>query len=841
MGSALLVTLAYSLRSEFRLSVGDLGDAPYLSGFNNDEPGAPRYRWTGRARLPENEPAVGNVSLPLSLNPNAQNKILVDVKAAANAPSVQINVNGVAVGQAPSVANQVKTLEFSLPQSIPAWDKTQVEIRAATFKPEGDSRRLGVQVSQVRLLTAPTLRWPPLEAFLWSFLLAGGMSLAALRLASSQKIAGRFRWNFFAPVVSVGAGLFSLLVALVLPGLMPRFVNLWYTSFWLFWLAVAALLLAGLLWYKIVIENLTKFLAALESSKTLARNILLGILAVYLLYAFSIIVQMDYIGHADYADNAVAARNIVQGKGYSLDYAAQFYQKYTLPRPADTWPPLQPFLIVPFFALFGPQVWAAKLPNLILVVVLALVIFGYGSRLFNKRAGLFAALLTLITVVPAFSPAPAFFETIAYPINDLAFTLLAFLAIVTLYLAATGEAKFWPLKKPPVENQSETETAPKRESWWAKNRDLQPWLVAGLCNGLFFLSKPSGGLLIGLVGLWLLGRKYLGRDRLNISWKALLVTAAVAGIVIAPYLLRNMIDFGTPLASTERYDAWLTKWYPPDDRIYDLFTPFSEKPLPNPRQLLEYGWDAMFTAVNNQFRKFFEDVLKGELYAPLLLFLAAVGIVAAPRRRAELLALVAAIFVVYLLFFNVFWHYEPRYFLTWLPWLNLLAGVGLFWLYDKIRAPNPEATESPARSSAAIWSAILAVAILFAPNLQALAEHGDAYTSGTGIVTTANWLKANTPADAVIMSRNVWELSFHSERKSVMIPNNATLPEIKKVMREYGVRYLQLDHLEPDDRTINRQWGQRQALWKLLDRKPEEGFKLVYDKGGLLVYEWNGN
>ena len=120
-----------------------------------------------------------------------------------------------------------------------------------------------------------------------------------------------------------------------------------------------------------------------------------------------------------------------------------------------------------------------------------------------------------------------------------------------------------------------------------------------------------------------------------------------------------------------------------------------------------------------------------------------------------------------------------------------------------------------------------------------MSNEGPGYTTGTGIVTTADWLRANTPPDAVIMSRNVWELSFHSERRGVMIPNNATLDQIKGVMRDYHATYLQLDHL--DARGINEVWGQRPDLAGLLDETPDyKGFKLLYDSGGLVVYQWNG-
>ncbi|HST04512.1 MAG TPA: glycosyltransferase family 39 protein, partial [Chloroflexia bacterium] len=104
--------------------------------------------------------------------------------------------------------------------------------------------------------------------------------------------------------------------------------------------------------------------------------------------------------HADYAENANIARSLVEGHGLTVDYTAQFYtDRPQLTHPADTWPLLQPLLIAPFFMLFGPETWAAKLPNLLILLALAWAVFYVGSRLWDRRAGLVAGLLTLLHTI----------------------------------------------------------------------------------------------------------------------------------------------------------------------------------------------------------------------------------------------------------------------------------------------------------------------------------------------------------------------------------------------------------------------------------------------------------
>ncbi len=827
LGAGLLLTAAYSLRSEFRLNIGGLGDGPYLSGFNGDEAGIPRYRWTGGPRLKPDVPAVGIVNLPIATVSGANNTLRFTLRAANDAPLVTVTINGVVAGETRAEPNTFKTVEFQVPTEAIGQDTTRVEISSKAFRPEGDSRFLGVQVAEVKLLTGPGLRRPPLDGLIWAWLYVTALAALLLRVAGME----RWRW-------ASGAAIVGLLPWLLLTLPLPDGLNLWYTPFYLPIIALIFAAIAGFVWREELSDGLGRFMENLETDARLGRNILIAALGLYLLYALIIILQMDFIGHADYADNAVAARNMVQGRGYSLDYAAQFYQAYKLPRPADTWPPLQPFLTVPFFAVFGPQVWAAKLPNLLLLPVLSLAVWYIGSRLFNRRAALGAALLLPVAVVPAFSNSPAFFEALAYPINDLSFTLLAFLLlggiVVSGQWSVVSDQKFT-IKQFKTQN-SKFKTIPSV---------LSPSILLGLVSGLLFLSKPSGAIFIGLAGVWVLGRKYFGRDKGAISGRSLLIWGGVALLVISPLLIRNLLQFGTPYFSTEQHDAWLTKWNPPDERIYDLFSPFSSKELPHPRQLLEYGWDNNLNAINNQFKKLYNHLLEGQLVPLLLLFLAVIGAIARPFRRSGFGGLLAISFLFYIILFSVLWHYEPRYYLVWLPWAYLFGLYGLSWLCDRITSSQSAEADAISHPKAGYWLTALGFLVLFLPGVNALVTEGPGYTTATGIVTTATWLKQNTVPDAVVMSRNVWELSFHSERKSVMTPNNADLNQVKNVMRQYGASYLQLDHLEADDRGVNRQWGQRAAFWPLLDRqggkaKGYEGFKLLYDKGGLLVYEWDG-
>ncbi|WP_245863537.1 ArnT family glycosyltransferase [Candidatus Viridilinea mediisalina] len=148
-------------------------------------------------------------------------------------------------------------------------------------------------------------------------------------------------------------------------------------------------------------------------------------------YQAWVVAYMPYLGHADYSDNAVVARNLAQGRGWVVDYVTQFY--YIIEgttRPQETWPLLQPVWIVPFFLLFGPEEWAAKLPNLLFNLLLLVLIYQIGTRLWDRRVGLTAAIFVLTNYL--------FFRLTIYVTSDLAFVVFSVGAIYCLYRAVGG-------------------------------------------------------------------------------------------------------------------------------------------------------------------------------------------------------------------------------------------------------------------------------------------------------------------------------------------------------------------------------------------------------------------
>jgi hypothetical protein len=260
----------------------------------------------------------------------------------------------------------------------------------------------------------------------------------------------------------------------------------------------------------------------------------------------------------------------------------------------------------------------------------------------------------------------------------------------------------------------------------------------------------------------------------------------------------------------QTYDAWVLKWEPPFDNIYRLYaTP------PGPGRLLSFGFDRLLDAVIQQFGRLGQDLAGGRFAEVPLLMLAGLAVALADERLRRLLGALAAASVPYLLFVLVYWHYEDRYVTYIIPWLSLLVVGGIGRLLALARLAGP----------AQYWSAsglIVCLLLLVVPaRTTQLVGKAERLTETHGDVIIAQWLAEATPADAVVMTRQPWQMSWHSQRLTVMVPAGS-LEDILTVARRYRVSYLQLDHLT--DRNYRRE-----AIAPLYEGREALGFTKVQE------------
>ena len=796
--------LLYHSTRQVTVEVGDVGDSPYVSGFYADEADLSyRYRWTkGNAEIRFDS---GGSAPSASVEVWAQAVLI----AGSNAPvSLTVTLNSSVLG-AVELLPRMETYSFDVGGRLNRDGSPVVGLESVTFRPPGDARDLGVKVDRV-ILRQPDSgqNFPPVSLLIWGSLLLGGLYLLALKPPPAWRA-----------VVGL-AGAAALLAVLAW---WPLLVHSYIVP------AAIVILLAGLAvamrpWHH-------RWPEAIEAvgNVRFARIAMLVAMALYGVVSLWTILNNDWIGHADYAENAVIARNLVQGRGLTVDYVAQFYKDYPgISHPAETWPLLQPLMIAPFFVLFGPETWAAKLPNLFIMLALAWCVFHVGSRLFDARVGLLAGLFALSH--------PYFFNSVLYPINDLAFTLFFFALAWVVWSRIS-----------PYSTTEETQVIDEPPRF--QSRDL---VLAGVLAGLLVWSKPSGAVLLLGLGIWVgwtWRRHYRSRGH-KVPWGGVAILIGTFGLVLLPLFVRNILTFGVPFYSTESYDASILRYWNGDQTLWErIYKVYVGGELPHPRWIIggKFGYDTLFDAIGRNIGWVWQRGVMGApgegdyVFGLIPLAGAMLGLGAATRRIGNLFGLVGLSLGLYALFVLGYWHFEGRYFQVVVPWLYLLLAWGLLWLWDRLRQRLGEGLGRA-------WGLLLlpiGVAALLGPNLDIIVKQVETDTRPTRFVATLNWIAANSSPSDVVMTRDPWELNWHSGRRALMIPFD-DLPTIERIAERYGVTMMQLggpvDRVDeercPESQVSGGPYptGSRPALGGLYCGVERPGYELVFKDGGGTIY-----
>ncbi len=669
---------------------------------------------------------------------------------------------------------------------------------------------------------------------------------------------------------ALGYGLVAAALALLVHTLAQLFA--WMGAFGrpLFWKIfpdslLYALLGSGVLLLVIVLgrEGLPRLADRLVAAIGSRRGALLLVSlfgAIWIGYAALVVSRMPYVGHADYSDNAVVARNLVAGRGWVVDYVTQFYRlNIGLTRPQETWPLLQPVWIAPFFLLFGPSSWAAKIPNLVFDAILLALVYHIGAWFWDRRVGLVAAIFVLTNYL--------FFRLTIYATSDLAFVVFSLGALYSLYRSqeARPEAEQLARKDRPATPLDRHPDLPAaRRLWpggfagWLAQFRAHRWpALSGVLTGLMMLQKPSGAMIALGMGLWFLGQRWAGsgatlRRGLNPASLArmlgpVILWSALALLVLSPYLVRNMRLSGEPVYSTERYDAWVLGYLGTSgdawEEIYRVFAPELGGPgLPDRSWILRWGFDKTLTKLATQVEELrdyvmpvwhglpgradwlFSDNERKNLASDMGAWLALIGAIGALRFRPRLLGLLVSAFTPYTVFMLTYWRTdEHRYWVMLIPWMALFGAWALWAGYDKLASLGDRRW--------APLGLILALAIvgsvvgfsrpdiankvryepqIWAPDLAAYA-----------------WLEAHTPEGTAVMTRAPWQLNWHTRRPAVMIPNTADRALLLWIARYYGAEYLVLENQQRVKGDAGR------LLAPLMDHNNQvgdvvEGFELVY-------------
>lgn len=491
-----------------------------------------------------------------------------------------------------------------------------------------------------------------------------------------------------------------------------------------------------------------------------------------LLWSHSYLVALQ---NPDAQDYAQIARHLARGEGFRtsvlpLNGLEWMRETGRLGSANGPWPnvhrfPMMPVVEAGFFRALGANDFSAALSSAVFFFATIPLVFLFARRLFPRRVGVLAAFLY------AFSGGP-----ISDSITGLTEPAAVFLFMAALYLV------LWP------------------RAWWAIP-------LAGALTGLGFLNRSSA-VLYGLPMLILVWRARPGRGA------AALATFIAPGALVAfPWLVRNFRLTGDPLFSlTTALMAPYMSSVSPSTHAWYLFQYQTAG-----RFLAEHPGAALgkwFVQVGGLFWAGVRKVGDVEWIVPLF----ALSILKRYDRRTEevrrwLLFLFGLHLLILPLLSNI-----PRYYVLFTPFIVLFAAEVIVGFMDAL-LPRPRAGQ---------W-------VLFVV-LGALPMFSWAFIVGpprkpreyrvrfeTRFENT-DWLRDNTPPDALIVSDIPWSVGWYADRRSLPIP-----PTPGEMLRfsDYGLRPDGI-YLKAPQRTIDTPNGWDQWRVAQYARRAPAGYRLAH-------------
>lgn len=438
------------------------------------------------------------------------------------------------------------------------------------------------------------------------------------------------------------------------------------------------------------------------------------------------------------------AQNLYRGRGFVEDMAWNYLTPLrTIPQPSNAyWMPLVSVLIYLSFLIFGAGFRAAQIPSLLFSGALPALAYVMGRDLFGAPRYAYAmAFLTLFSGV--------LFLYWVVPDNFAPFAFLGALTLMLLYKSLRGSLWFL--------------------------------AAAGATAGLAHLARPDGVLLLlvaEVCALLTVGRHRRGPLLLLLPLSAYL-------LVMAPWLWRNLVAFGTPFPLAGAKTIFLTEYN-------DIFSYGKELSL---QSYLAWGW---WNILRSKMVAGTENLLHlGELLLFYMLPFALVGLYLL-RRRLEYLPFFLYITLLYISMSFLFTFPGPRGgFLhsagVLLPFLAGAVLMGLDasvqWASRWLRHWNVVRAQRNLTIIMVAFSALASLGFLWRASL----TWDERYLLYENL---ASWLSANSQPGELAMLADPPGY-FYSSGKPSLVSTNNDLETTLEVAHRFGVRFLVVETAHP--------------------------------------------
>jgi hypothetical protein len=297
------------------------------------------------------------------------------------------------------------------------------------------------------------------------------------------------------------------------------------------------------------------------------------------------------------------------------------------------------------------------------------------------------------------------------------------------------------------------------------------------------------------------------------SLSSLLDLVVAFAIVVAPWLVRNYLAFGTPLPSSVLSQAWLTDYV-------DTFNYWTQ---PTWQTLLAQGWQAILVQrgqalLHNSSVFLLGTFPWGLLALPGLCLLRSRWSFFPPFIYGLLLFFVTALLFPISSTAGTFYHSLGAV----LPFLALAATYA-------VQQGVHRTIKNRERINMIFWAVTAGLLVLAAVQvlitLPAVAERHQAEKEQFEAV--AEWLTQNANPSDVVMTTQPYTLNYASGRPSIVLPGNEPPDAAWEAAQRYGARFL----------IITQSFGQYPEI---LHQQPDPRFRLLEATERTEIYETGG-
>ncbi len=480
------------------------------------------------------------------------------------------------------------------------------------------------------------------------------------------------------------------------------------------------------------------------------------------------------------ASHILLADNLKQGLGFNTFVKWTLYdQSQQFLRPEANRQPAMAYMLIPVFVLFGTGMLQAQIV-VMFHGLLAMLFCGYWvKRLFGRSAAL--VVLGYLAIDPPF----IWFST--QPDS-----LMLYLALFYLILIVADR----------------------------KEISLKTSLILGVLSGVLYLTRTQGILMVAAMCTWIFVRG--GRKK----FLKVVFCGTAALIVVSPWLIRNINEFGSPthsqngqfLLNENHWSAWSVREYAPSPS--DMWN------NQGPAAVAQYLGAGVLRVIE-PFT--LGSTHRGEIFGqPTLAIFMVPGMIAlfslANRRKMLLPAIAIAPVLVAL----VLHQHSGRYLTIAVPAIVGLGAVGF-----------KETISRPKGKILSYWIALVCILILAAPFIKVMQADSRARSSEAGEV--ANWIGENASDSAWVCTYPNVELFHWIYRKPTLAWPNDYEMLLWPYLENHNVQYMVVDRDLPTLRPwLSRCWRRSPdgKSWDIVDPPPFISEVWRTESGNTIIYEF---